>query len=240
MEKPMKKFIEECLLIGNNKNKSDNSKTAEKLLNAARVYMLLTMRKPLVQDSSFVKHLSSGLGEKGLAKNDSPKGFEDLKLEYIYFNEKGLAYLKVYQKEIVVKGLSWVDFSLNLLTDKNYYDSVAVLLEKPVSAGSKPKRFKMGSASELKNRADKLFKELYSLCGDMESMSNALIYKQDMANGSGQNGISDFMLANHSKYFAGAKSNETELKKQVAKTEQGFTDVLVVLGLVETIYKGGN
>lgn len=258
MEKPIRQFIEDCvrvdLLV---KNGYKNEKTAADLMNAVRVYMLLTMRKPLVQDKVFEKHLSSGLGEKGLAKKSVsgvPKRLKDLSLINVYFTDLGLAYQKVYLEEVKGKGQSWLDFSVKIVKDNTYYHGLLEMVEDykgclngaPVVSHAAPQQQVVqqeepvvyeGSVGELKAKADSLFKELNSLCASMEKKSNDLIVENGMPHSSNQNAVHDFMLESHRKYYQGSTNNSSKLRETILRTQQGFNDALVVLGLVEGLYK---
>lgn len=253
MEKPIRQFIDECLLVNLQlKNGRRADRTAEVLMGTVKVYMLLTMRKPLVQDLNFEKHLSSGLGEKMLNKKgvSSPKKLKDLRLDYLHFTDKGLGYQKVYLEEVKGKGLSWLDFSLNILKDTTYYNQLVEMVEHyeghlngslesvpaPVVV-NEPFEVYEGSAAELREKAKSLFNDLYSLCESMDRKSHSMIQEKSTLNSTKQSEFYDFMLQNHSRYFAGAKSNETELKKLVQKAHRGFEDALVILCLIEALHK---
>ncbi|MBR3792186.1 MAG: hypothetical protein IKK18_05745 [Clostridia bacterium] len=253
MEKPIKQFIEDCLTVNLVlKNGHRAEKTATDLMNIVKVYMLLTMRKPLVQDMIFEKHLSSGLGEMGLAKT-SPKKLKDLTLCYLHFTDLGLAYQKVYQEEVKDKGQSWLNFSVKILKDNHYYqdllekveDYKGCLADAPVVSHrvsqELPKKevpiIYEGSVSELQDKADSLFKELLSVCASMEKKSNDMIVENGMVNSTKQSAVYDFMMASHRKYFQGAASNESKLRETVLRTQQGFNDAFVVMGLIEGLYK---
>lgn len=122
MSKPVYNFIDECLRI-ELKSKSPRSadKIAEDVMGTIKVYMLLNLKKPVVSDNNLQIHLVKGLKERGLkAKVSNTQKIKGLKLEHLFFTEKGAAYLNLYKREVLGQGLSWTDFSVRVLSDRLY------------------------------------------------------------------------------------------------------------------------
>jgi len=253
MEKPIKQFIEDCVRVDLVvKNGYKNEKTAADLMNTVKVYVLLTMRKPLVQDIVIEKHLSSGLGEKGLAKksvNGIPKKLKDLSLINVHFTDGGLAYQKVYLEEVKEKGQSWFDFSVRVVKDTAYYQelldmvekdggcsygaSVAVNIEQQIAEEKENILVHMSSVGELKAKSNTLFRELASLCAAMENKSHDLIEENNMANENSKGYLSDFVLESHRKFYQGSVSNEHKLREIVVQTKHSFDYALSIMEVVE-------